>query len=164
MFSFLRFIFSLEFLLKIRVWWSLSYTIFHLEGKSQWYVYFFHRIQIPLQMSFRYINFGHTVYILSGLNWSQLNLISNSIIFLLLWIFHENYILSNYFETKSLNHCSWNKIFFSPWRSYYDFVNLETSYGICFRGLYPPKFLGKNEFWYFYIFWHFNLCWVSPWN
>ena len=66
MFSFLRFIFSLEFLLKIRVWWSLSYTIFHLEGKSQWYVYFFHRIQIPLQMSFRYINFGHTVYILSG--------------------------------------------------------------------------------------------------
>ena len=99
-----------------------------------------------------------------GLNWSQLNLISNSIIFLLLWIFHENYILSNYFETKSLNHCSWNKIFFSPWRSYYDFVNLETPYGICFRGLYPPKFLGKNEFWYFYIFWHFNLCWVSPWN
>ena len=99
-----------------------------------------------------------------GLNWSQLNLISNSIIFLLLWIFHENYILGNYFETKSLNHCSWNKIFFSPWRSYYDFVSLETPYGICFRGLYPPKFLGKNEFWHFYIFWHFNLCWVSPWN
>ena len=103
-FIFLMFIFSLEFFLMTRVWWSLSHTTFHLAGKSQWYFVFIISIefQIPLLIYFRFIYLGYTVFTANTKVPSRGSDLPPIIVVTTLQIFYD-FVKSRDFKTRTLS-------------------------------------------------------------